>query len=129
MLLLSLLLRWAVLALAVVLAAWATPDVYFDGGAFSALWVAVLISLANVAAQWALRLLPTPGSFLLMAVLTLVVNGVAVWIASVFTTSLKIDGLLGAVTFALMVSVFAVGLAWLGSLVLARLDDEYVDSH
>lgn len=125
MLLLSLLLRWALLALAVVLAAWATPDVHFDGGAFSALWVAVLISLANVVAQWTLRLLPTPGSFLLLAALTLVVNGVVVWIASIFTTSLKIDGFLGAVTFALMVSVFAVGLAALGSLVLARFDDEY----
>lgn len=121
--LISLLLRWALLSLAVILAAWATPDVHFDGGPLSALFVAVLVSLANVVAQWALRVLPTPGNFLLMAALTLLVNGIVVWIASIFTTSLQIDGLLGAITFALMVSVFAVGLVWLGSQVLERRDD------
>ena len=42
------LLRWALLAVAVVLAAWVTPDVDFGGGPLSALVVAALVAAANV---------------------------------------------------------------------------------
>ena len=48
-------LRWALLALAVVLAAWVTPDVDFSGGPLSALVVAALVAAANVVAQHVLR--------------------------------------------------------------------------
>ena len=45
------LLRWALLAVAVVLAAWVTPDVDFGGGPLSALVVAALVAAANELAQ------------------------------------------------------------------------------
>ena len=112
---LSLLIRWALLAVAVVLAAWATPDVDLRRGPVSAMVVAALIALANVVAQLALRLLPTPDALVPMAVLTLVVNGVAVWTASAFTSRLDIDGVVAALTFALMVSVFSVALSALST--------------
>jgi putative membrane protein len=120
--LVSVLVRWAVLTGAVVLAAWATPDVDLRGGALWALWVAVLISLANVAAQLVMRLLPTPDSVLLLAGLTLAVNGAVVWAVSAVTSRLDIDGFVAAVTFALMVSVFSVALGVLAGKIFGRDD-------
>jgi len=124
--LLSLLVRWAILALAVVLAAWATPDVTFEGGALSALWVAVLIALATVLVGPLVRVLPTPSAFLLTAVLTLAVNGLAVWLVSAFTDALEIDGFLAAAGFVLMLSIFAMVLT---AAAVRLLPDERSDEH
>ena len=116
------LVRWALLALAVVLAAWATPDVDLRRGALSALVVAALIALANVLAEQALRLLPTPASVFLLAALTLLVNGLAVWLVSALTSRLEVDGFVAAVTFALMVSVFSIALSTLGTKIGRRYE-------
>ena len=122
MLVVSLILHWVLLAVAVVLAAWTTPDVDFRGGPVSALVVAVLIAAANVVARLVLRVLPRPDNVLLLAALTLLVNGCAVWLASDFTTRLHIDGLVAAVTFALMVTVFSVAISWWAVRLLVRHD-------
>jgi uncharacterized membrane protein YvlD (DUF360 family) len=113
-------LRWALLALAVVLAAWVTPDVDFSGGPLSALVVAALVAAANVVAQLVLRWLPTSEHMLVLAAVTLVVNGCAVWLASALTTRLRIDNVVAAITFALMVTVFSVALTWAGERLVAR---------
>ena len=118
--LLSILIRWALLTLAVVLAAWTVPGVDLRGGPLTALWVALLIAVANILAQLVLRVLPTPGGLLVLAVLTLVVNGLAVWIVSASTSRLHIDTFLDAVSFALMVTVFSVALGYLGDKVWGR---------
>lgn len=114
------LVRWALLAAAVVLAAWATPDVDFRGGPLSALVVAALVAAANVVAQLVIRWLPTPEGVLVLAATTLVVNGCVVWLASALTTRLQIDGIIAAITFALMVTVFSVALTWAGERLLER---------
>jgi uncharacterized membrane protein YvlD (DUF360 family) len=114
------LLRWALLALAVVLAAWVTPDVDFSGGPLSALVVAALVAAANVVAQLLLRWLPTSEHMLVLAAVTLVVNGCAVWLASAFTSRLRIDNIVAAITFALMVTVFSVALTWVGERLVGR---------
>lgn len=112
--LLSMLVRWVLLTVAVVLAAWTVPGVDLRGGPLTALWVALLIAVANVLTQLLLRVVPTPGGLLLLAVLTLGVNGLAVWIVSAFTSGLDIDTFLDAVSFALMVTVFSVAFGYLG---------------
>ena len=112
--------RWLLLAVAVVLAAWSTPDVELRDGATSALVVAALIALANVVTQLGLQALPHPDSLLPLALLTLAVNGLAVWVVSAVTPRLEIDGALAAVTFALMVTVFSVGLSWWTARLLRR---------
>ncbi|WP_299928580.1 phage holin family protein [uncultured Nocardioides sp.] len=116
----TVLVRWALLALAVVLAAWVTPDVDFSGGPVSALVVAVLVAAANVVAQLLLRWLPTSEHMLVLAAVTLVVNGCVVWLASALTTRLRIDNIIAAITFALMVTVFSVALTWVGDRLVAR---------
>lgn len=120
-------LRWLLLAAAVVLAAWVTPDVDFRGGPVSAMVVAALVAAANLVAQLALRWFPTPSSVLVLATLTLVVNGCVVWAASVFTTRLRIDGFVAAITFAMMVTVFAVALGSIADKLLERYGRSAVD--
>lgn len=108
---LSLLVRWVLLAAAVVLTAWVMPDVSLEGGALAALWVALLIALANVVVEALLRFLPKPGSFFLLAALTLGVNGLMVWLVSAVTSYLSVDGFLAAVGAALLISIFSMVLA------------------
>lgn len=116
----SFLIRWALLALAVVLAAWTVPDVDLRGGPFSVLWVAVLVAVANVLAQLLMKVLPAPDSVLLLAALTLAVNGLAVWVVSAFTSRLHVGGFVDAVAFALMVTVFSVALGVVTDRLLGR---------
>jgi putative membrane protein len=112
-LVLSILVRWVLIAVAVVLAAWATPDVELESDVTSVVVVSVLIALANVLAQLALRLLPLPRSLILLAIVTLLVNGLAVLLVSAVTPRLQVDGLLAAVTFAMLLSVFSIALSML----------------
>ncbi len=107
MFLLALLIRWVVLAAATALAAWLMPGVSLEGGALAAMWVALLISLANVLVQPLMWLLPQLNSLVVLAILTMLVNGLAVWIASAFTKYLDVDGFLAAVGVALLISVFS----------------------
>jgi putative membrane protein len=112
-LVLSILVRWVLIAVAVALAAWATPDVELESTVTSVVVVSVLIALANVLAQLALRLLPLPRSLILLAVATFVINGLAVLVVSAVTPRLQVDGLLAAVTFAMLLSVFSIALSTL----------------
>ncbi|MGZ5416338.1 MAG: phage holin family protein [Nocardioides sp.] len=121
MYLLSILLRWVLLSAAVALAAWVVPDASLEGGAFAAMWVAVLIALANVVVVVILGMLPTPGAFWLLALVTLVVNGLVVWAVSSLTDYLTVDGFLPAVGLAIMISIFSMVLT---SLAVRLLDRE-----
>lgn len=111
MILLWLLVRWVVLAGAVALTAWVMPDVAIEGGFWATVWVALLISLANVVLQGLLLFLPSPGSILVLTALTLVVNGLAVWAVSELSSALDVDGFWSAVGAALLISVFSVALS------------------
>jgi putative membrane protein len=108
---LSILLRWVVLAAAVALTAWVMPDASLEGGVLSAMWVALLIALANVVLQAVMRFLPNPDSVLLLAVLTLALNGLMIWFVASFTTWFDVDGFLPAVGAALLISIFSLVLS------------------
>ena len=121
MYLLSILVRWVLLSVAVALAAWVVPDASLEGGAIAAMWVAVLIALANVVVVVILGKLPTPDAFWVVALVTLVVNGLVVWAVSALTDYLTVDGFLPAVGLAIMISIFSMVLT---SLAVRLLDRE-----
>ena len=100
---LSLLLRWVLLAVAVELTAWVMPDVSLEGGVWASLWVALLVALANVVLQGLLLLLPRPDNALLLAALTLAVNGLLVWGVSALTSRFSVGGFLSAAGEALLI--------------------------
>ena len=108
---LSILVRWVLLAAAVALSAWVMPDVSLEGGVWAALWVALLVALANVVLQALLRFVPRPSAFLLLAALTLAVNGLMVWFVSALTDYLTVDGFLAGVGAALLISIFSMVLS------------------
>ena len=105
---LSLLLRWVLLAVAVELTAWAMPDVSLEGGVWASLWVALLVALANVVLQGLLLVLPRPDNALLLAALTLALNGLLVWGVSALTSRFSVGGFLSAAGAALLISIFSV---------------------
>ena len=124
MIVVLLLVRWAILAGAVALTAWAMPDVAIDGGVWATVWVALLISLANIVVQGLMLFLPTPTSVLVLAAVTLAVNGLAVWAVSELSSSLDVDGFWSAVGAALLISVFSVALSALALRLLPQHDPD-----
>lgn len=128
MLVVSVLVRWALLAAAVALAAWVTPDVSLEGGFLPTMWVALLVSLANLLAYIALAVLPTPSSYALLAVLTVAVNSLAVWLVASWTDNLDVDGFLPAAGFVIMISVFSLVLARAVDRLLPGLGDTDADT-
>lgn len=119
---LSFLVRWVLLAAAVALTAWVLPDVALEGGLWSALWVALLFGLLNVAAQLLLVLLPRPSGFWLLLTLTLVLNGLLVWAVSALTSQFTVGGFIPAVGAAMLITIFSVALTALAVRLLP--DDE-----
>jgi putative membrane protein len=117
--LLSILVRWALLAVTVVLTAWILPGMSFEGGAVAALWVALLIAVVNVVVQQVMRMVPKPSAFVLLALLVLAVNGLVIWLVAQFTDSLDVDGLLWGVYAAAMISVISLVLNAVAQRVLA----------
>jgi uncharacterized membrane protein YvlD (DUF360 family) len=107
---LALLVRWVLLAAAVALTAWVLPDVALEGGVWAALGVALLIGFANVVTELLVGLLPRPGSFWLLWLLVLAVNGLLVWGVAAVSSSLTVDGFVPAVGAAMLITVFSVAL-------------------
>jgi uncharacterized membrane protein YvlD (DUF360 family) len=107
---LALLVRWVLLAAAVALTAWVLPDVALEGGVWAALGVALLIGFANVVTELLVGLLPRPGSFWLLWLLVLAVNGLLVWGVAAVSNSLTVDGFVPAVGAAMLITVFSVAL-------------------
>ena len=115
----SLLVRWAVLAGAVELAAWVLPGFSIEGGLLSHLVVALFIGLCNVLVPLVTARLPQPASVVLLALLTLAVNAVLIWVFSALTGLLAVSGLLVAALAALLISVFAAVLSLAADRLLA----------
>ncbi|ALU40232.1 hypothetical protein AS188_11260 [Kocuria flava] len=115
----SLLVRWLVLTVAVELTAWLLPGVELRGGALAHLLVALLIGLANALAPLLTDRLPRPRSTVLLGLLTLTVNAVLIWAVSALTPWLGVSGLVAAAAAAVAVSLLATVLGVLADRALA----------
>lgn len=102
----SLLVRWAVLAGAVELTGWVLPGFSIEGGVLSHLAVALFIGLCNVLVPLVTGRLPQPSSVVLLALLTLAVNALLLWAFAALTSLLTVSGLLVAALAALLLTVF-----------------------
>lgn len=121
----KLLIRWAIMALALFVAAWAVPGINVDGDG----WIvyaamAVILSLANAFVRPLLSLLTCPLILLTLGIFTLVINAVTLLIASalansVFHVGFYVEGFWPAFWGALIVSVVSVVLN-----AIVRDDDE-----
>src|ERR1700712_8320 len=101
----KLLLRWLVLALAIWLAAWIVPGIHVSGGWATYLWVALLFGLVNAVLGPVLRVLAFPLTLLTLGLFALVVNAALVGITAKLTVHLDVDGFWAAVLGALIISL------------------------
>jgi putative membrane protein len=101
----KLLLRWAVLTLAVWLAAYVVPGVDVKGGFWTYVWVALLFGLVNAILGPFLRLIALPFTLLTLGLFALVVNGVLVAITAGLSEKFAVGGFFEAFLAALVISL------------------------
>jgi putative membrane protein len=101
------LLRWAVLTLAVWVAAAVVPGVHVHGGALTYVWVALLFGLVNAFLGPILRLVALPFTLVTLGLFALVVNGVLVAITAGLSSKLDVGGFFSAFLAALVISLIS----------------------
>jgi putative membrane protein len=107
----GLLLAWLVIAAAVVVAAWIVPGVDVEGGFWSVLLVAAVLGLVNVIVGTILRVLTFPLLILTLGLFSIVINMIVLWVTTLLTDRLEIDGFwayfFAALVIAIVTAVFS----------------------
>ncbi len=110
-----LLIRWAIIALALFAAAWLVPGIHVDTNEGWVVYavMAVILSLANALIRPLLKLLTCPLIMSTLGLFTLVINAITLWIAAVFANKVigvgfYVDGFWPAFWGSLVVSVVSV---------------------
>jgi putative membrane protein len=110
----QLLLRWAITALALFVAAWLVPGIRVAGQGWLVFSVmAVILGLVNAVIRPVLKLLSCPLIVLTLGFFVLVINGITLWLASAIAVSwfhvgFYVDGFWAAFLGALIVSIVSV---------------------
>lgn len=101
----KLLIRWAVLAVALWAATEIVPGVKIHGGIGTTLWVALLFGLVNAVLGPLLRVITLPFTLLTLGLFSLVVNGLLLAITAGLSDKLDVGGFFSAVLAALVISL------------------------
>jgi putative membrane protein len=110
----QLLLRWAITALALFVAAWLVPGIRVAGQGWVVFSVmAVILGLVNAVIRPVLKLLSCPLIILTLGFFVLVINGITLWLASAIAVSwfhvgFYVDGFWAAFLGAVIVSIVSV---------------------
>jgi putative membrane protein len=121
----KLLIRWAITALAIFVAAWIVPGIQVDGGGWIVYAVmALILALVNAVVRPLLKLLTCPLILLTLGLFVLVINALTFWLASSiavnwFNVGFFVEGFWSAFFGALIVSIVSVVLS-----TLIKDDDE-----
>jgi len=100
-----LLIHWLVIAAAVVVAAWIVPDVDVHGGFWSILIVAAVLGVVNVILGTILRIFTFPLLVLTLGLFSIVINMIVLWVTTLITDRLEIDGFWAYFFAALVIAV------------------------
>ena len=109
----GLLLAWLVIAAAVVVAAWIVPGVDVEGGFWSILLVAAVLALVNVILGTILRIFTFPLIVLTLGLFSIVINMIVLWVTTLLTDRLEIDGFWAYFFAALVIAVVTALLSFL----------------
>jgi putative membrane protein len=110
----KLLIRWAIIAFSLFVAAWLVPGIRVDGNAWVIFTVmAVILGLVNAVVRPILTLLTCSLVILTLGLFVLVINAVTLWLASSiavnwFHVGFYVDGFWSAFLGALIVSIVSV---------------------
>ncbi|MBN1873322.1 MAG: phage holin family protein [Anaerolineae bacterium] len=127
----KLIIRWAIGAFSLFVAAWAVTGIHVDDGGGWIVYavMAVILGLVNAFVRPLLKLLTCPLILLTLGLFTLVVNALTLllsaWVANnLFSVGFYIDGFWPALWGALIVSIVSVVLN-----VFVKDDDDKKDKH
>ncbi len=110
----KLIIRWAIGALSLFVAAWAVAGIRVDGGGWIVYAVmAVILGLVNAFVRPLLKLLTCPLILLTLGLFTLVINAITLWLSAwianrVLGLGFYVDGFWPAFWGALIVSIVSV---------------------
>jgi putative membrane protein len=100
-----LLVRWAILTLAIAIAAAIVPSVDVEGGFLGLIGVALVFGLVNALIGPLLRLLSLPLTVITFGLFSLVVNGILLAITAGIVDNLDVGGFLSTMLAALIIAV------------------------
>jgi putative membrane protein len=113
----SILIRWAIIAFSLFVAAWLVPGIQVEGNGWIVFAImAVILALVNAFVRPILKILTCPLIFLTLGLFTLVINGLTLWLSSWIAVNwlnvgFHVDGFLAALLGGLIVSVVSVVLS------------------
>jgi putative membrane protein len=100
-----LLLRWAIITVAIAVAAAIVPSVDVHGGFFSYVGVALIFGLVNAIIGSVVRLLALPLTIVTFGLFALVINALMLAITAGLTDALDVGGFLSTVVAGLVISL------------------------
>lgn len=106
----KLLLRWAASAAALLIVAYLIPDVTVASWQ-TAFVAALVVGLINATLGAIVKLVTTPFRWLTLGLLTLVINAVMFWIATVVVEGFDVDGALSTLLASLVYGILAAVIA------------------
>jgi putative membrane protein len=108
-----LLIRWAVLAVAIAVAVAVTDGLDVNGGFFGYIGVAAVLGLVNALIRPIVRLLTLPLTVVTLGLFAIVVNALMLLLAAGLSDVLSIEGFGAAIVGAIIISVVSTILNWL----------------
>ena len=123
--LVALLIRLAITALAFIVTAWLLDGMELSGGFFGALWVALLFGIVNTFVGTLIRLLTLPFILLTFGLLLVLINAGMLALTDAITDHLTIDEFWWtAIWAAILLSIITLVLDLIVGSVLVKADDE-----
>lgn len=99
------LIRWAILAVAVFIAAQVVPGIELREGLVSLLIVAAVLGLVNAVLGTVLRILSIPFLIVTLGLFAIVINMVVLWVTTALTDRIEIDSTWAYFWAALIISI------------------------
>jgi putative membrane protein len=103
----KLLLRWAILALAIWIATATLPGIDVVGGFWAYLWVALLFSLINTFIGSLLKILTFPALILTLGLFSIVINAAMLMLTARWSSHLNIDSFWHAILGAFFITLIS----------------------
>lgn len=107
-----LLIRWAILAVAVAVAVAVTDGIDVHGGLGGYILVAAVLGLVNALIRPIVRLFSLPITIATLGLFSLVINGLMLLLAAALSSVLSIDSFWSAIVGAFVISVVSAILNW-----------------
>ncbi len=103
---LALLLRWIILAFALLFVAWILPGIGVSGF-FPALWATLILGIINMFIKPVLIFLTIPINILTLGLFTLIINALLFWFTSSIVDGFEVSGFWAAFFGALLFSIIS----------------------